>query len=259
MMTTGIGENTCKFSPGNKEKLISIVSEIRNFCAANADEKQAAKYSRYFKEGYDAYGISNDIWKRHELDFYKAYKDYLGLNGFLDLGGLLLESGKYEEASFAICSIKPFFRQFTVDTFHSIGGWLDGGIRNWAHTDVLCGEVLSQFFKNGVVSLSDMSYWRESPSKWKRRAVPVSMIVMLKITEDYDQLLNFIRPLMLDEERVVHQGLGWFLREAWKKKAEPVEAFLLEWKDSAPRLIFQYATEKMTPENKARFRRKGKK
>jgi len=90
--------------------------------------------------------------------------------------------------------------------------------------------------------------------RWKKQ-IPI----IGKITEDYDQLLNFIRPLMLDEERVVHQGLGWFLREAWKKKAEPVEAFLLEWKDSVPRLIFQYATEKMTPENKARFRRKGKK
>jgi hypothetical protein len=27
------------------------------------------------------------------------------------------------------------------------------------------------------------------------------------------------------------------------------------YKDSAPRLIFQYATEKMSPEQKARFRR----
>jgi 3-methyladenine DNA glycosylase AlkD len=60
---------------------------------------------------------------------------------------------------------------------------------------------------------------------------------------------------MLDQERVVQQGLGWFLREAWKRRPEVVEAFLLEWKDSAPRLIFQYATEKMTPENKARFRK----
>ena len=29
---------------------------------------------------------------------------------------------------------------------------------------------------------------------------------------------------------------------------------LLEWKDTAARLIYQYATEKMTPAGKARFR-----
>jgi 3-methyladenine DNA glycosylase AlkD len=68
-------------------------------------------------------------------------------------------------------------------------------------------------------------------------------------------LLVFLRPLMLDAEKVVQQGLGWFLRETWKKQAKPVEAFLIEWKDRAPRVIFQYATEKMTPDARACFRR----
>jgi 3-methyladenine DNA glycosylase AlkD len=49
--------------------------------------------------------------------------------------------------------------------------------------------------------------------------------------------------------------MGWFLREAWKVNAAEVEAFLLKYKDSAPRLIIQYACEKMTPENKQRFKR----
>ena len=60
---------------------------------------------------------------------------------------------------------------------------------------------------------------------------------------------------MMDKEREVHQGVGWFLREAWKIEPAPVEAFLLKYKDTAPRLIFQYATEKMTPEEKNRFRK----
>jgi hypothetical protein len=34
-----------------------------------------------------------------------------------------------------------------------------------------------------------------------------------------------------------------------------VEVFLLKWKDISARLIFQYATEKMTKENKERFRK----
>jgi hypothetical protein len=54
---------------------------------------------------------------------------------------------------------------------------------------------------------------------------------------------------------VVHQGLGWFLREAWKLKRKETEAFLLKWKDNAARLIFQYATEKMTATEKKRFKR----
>jgi 3-methyladenine DNA glycosylase AlkD len=58
-----------------------------------------------------------------------------------------------------------------------------------------------------------------------------------------------------DSEKVVHQGLGWFLREAWKLDRPPVEAFLLKWKDICARLIIQYATEKMGKDEKLRFKR----
>lgn len=61
---------------------------------------------------------------------------------------------------------------------------------------------------------------------------------------------------MLDAERVVHQGLGWFLREAWKIKKEETESFLLKWKNQAPRLIYQYATEKMSTEEKNVLRKR---
>jgi 3-methyladenine DNA glycosylase AlkD len=81
------------------------------------------------------------------------------------------------------------------------------------------------------------------------------MLGLVKKGDDVRPMLEYIRPMMLDDERVVHQGLGWFLREAWKKQPKPVEAFLLEYKDTAARLIFQYATEKMSPAARARFRR----
>ena len=68
-------------------------------------------------------------------------------------------------------------------------------------------------------------------------------------------MLKIIEPLMQDNERVVHQGVGWFLRESWKKFPEQIEDYLLKYKDTSPRLIFQYACEKMTPENKARFKK----
>ena len=84
------------------------------------------------------------------------------------------------------------------------------------------------------------------------------MIEILKDTKDFQLLFNFIEPLMLDEERVVRQGLGWFLRECWKIRRKETEAFLLKWKNEAPRLIYQYATEKMTAKEKKRFKREKK-
>jgi 3-methyladenine DNA glycosylase AlkD len=80
----------------------------------------------------------------------------------------------------------------------------------------------------------------------------------LKETADFQLLFDFIEPLMLDQERVVQQGLGWFLREAWKIRKNQTEVFLLKWKNEAPRLIYLYATEKMTATKKKRFKKEKK-
>jgi 3-methyladenine DNA glycosylase AlkD len=243
----------------NQEKRIeTIFKSIRAYCEANADDAVVKKYSRYFTEGYDAYGLSKEVFLTHASKLQNEVREELSEEEALRLGDLLFKSGKYEEASFAIHIIMAFEREFSTATLQSIGDWLEKGVRNWAHADVLCGEVLSIFFKKGICGLDELSSWRDSPSKWKRRAVPVSMLELLKDEANVETLLVFIDSMMMDSERFVHQGLGWFLREAWKRQPQPVEGFLLKWKDTAPRKIFQYATEKMTREQRARYRAKRK-
>ncbi|MCU4163529.1 hypothetical protein [Carboxylicivirga caseinilyticus] len=39
----------------------SLFNEIREYCIANADQTIVEKYGRYFKEGYDAYGLTTEI------------------------------------------------------------------------------------------------------------------------------------------------------------------------------------------------------
>jgi 3-methyladenine DNA glycosylase AlkD len=234
---------------------VRIVKEIRSFCKAHADATQAERYRRYFTVGYDPYGLPDKVLQPQREKWFEQYRE-LGLAGMLELGDRLFTDGKYEEAFIAMFFAGKFKTEFRPATFQHFGKWLDSGVRNWAHSDVLCGNLLSPCLVNGIVGLEAMDKWRTARSKWKRRAVPVSMIPLLKKEKDYQPLLGFIDPLMSDAERVVHQGLGWFLREAWKLQPKPVERFLLRWKDSAARLIFQYATEKMTAAQKARFRAK---
>jgi len=237
-----------------------LLTEIRGYCAAHANAALATKYARYFKEGYDAWGLldqKHEFWTVKENEWLERYSRQ-GLKGFLKLGEELFQSGKYEEGGISIRFVKSYGAQFDGKALAGIAKWFQAGIRNWAHTDVLCGEILSPALRDGRITLNDLAKWRESKFAFQRRAVPVTILVLLKGKFDAAELLAFVRPLMTDPERVVHQGMGWFLRELWKKEPKPVEAFLLEWKDTAPRLIFQYATEKMTAAQKARFKRKGK-
>ncbi|MHC4226907.1 MAG: DNA alkylation repair protein [Planctomycetota bacterium] len=230
-----------------------LCDDIRDYCRDNADEAVVKKYSRYFKEGYDAYGLSRELLEE-KVKLILSDKS-VGMKLVLSASRHLVKSGKYEETSFAIRLLKGFSKQFDVGTFAQIEKWFEIGIINWAHTDVICGDLIWQFFEGDIISMEVLSDWRTATNKFQRRAVPVAMIKLLKTTANYKPFFTFIEPLMLDSERVVHQGLGWFLREAWKLRRKQTEAFLLKWKNDAPRLIFQYATEKMTPEEKKRFKR----
>jgi 3-methyladenine DNA glycosylase AlkD len=233
--------------------------EIREFCEKNADPEIVKKYSRYFTEGYDAYGLDREKYESQRDKWLKRWSDDFTLDDFLLLGDKLVATGKYEEASFAVGFIYSMTEKFTADTFEKLGRWLEEGIVNWGHTDVLSGKALSHFIIHKTVGLESLKKWTESPSKWKRRSVPVMLIDALKTDFSLNELFKAIEPLMLDEDAFVQKGLGWFLREAWKIQPLETEDFLLEWKDTCGRIIVQYATEKMDKENKVRFRREKKK
>jgi 3-methyladenine DNA glycosylase AlkD len=234
----------------------TIFKQVRAFCQANADPAIVQKYARFFVEGYDAYGVNKDAMSAEMTRLRKQVVESLNFEEALGLGGRLARTGKYEEGIAAVQAVKAFEKNFSADSFDTLGGWLDeGGFCNWAHVDVFSGDVLGQFLSRGLVGLDGFARWRAVTSKWKRRAVPVSMLAILPPRKALDEQLVFLEVLMEDKEKVVQQGLGWYLREAWKKEPAPVEAFLLKWKDRCGRIIIQYATEKMGKEERVRFRR----
>ena len=233
------------------------IQDIRAFCLANASKDNAEKYSRYFKEGlYNGYGLSAPMMYEKAKEI--LAKEGLTLTVVMEASHELIRAGKSEEISIMMMTVRGLRKHFTKDTFLLIEKWFTIGIDNWAHADTLGGMLIPEFMSKRIIGIEDLKTWLTAANKYQRRCVPVTLIKTLKTANNYKELFGFIECLMTDAEREVHQGTGWFLREAWKKKPEETEAFLMKWKDTAPRLIFQYATEKMTATGKAAFRRKRK-
>lgn len=230
-------------------------AEIRRFCEQNANVSLANKYSRYFTEGYDAYGLDSETIEKQRDNWLESWKNEMTIDDYILLGNRLIFTGKYEEASFAVIFLIANKDQLKRDHFEKIGGWLDNGIVNWAHTDILCGHVLSHFIINKIVEIEILREWTAASSKWKRRAVPVILIDPLKADLYFEIMFSIIDPLMPDPDKFVQKGLGWFLREAWKKYPEKTENYLLKWKETCGRTIIQYATEKMDKEYRTKFKR----
>jgi 3-methyladenine DNA glycosylase AlkD len=230
-----------------------IITKADTYLSARANPTNVAKYSRYFKEGYDAWGSSEVEHKTLARELQYEYPE-LSVGQLLELGKLLFQHGKYEMGSLAILLLENRLSEADRDTFDGLQQWFDFGVNNWAHADYLCSRVMPWFLLEEIVSFRDFSSWINSPSRWTRRAAPVTFI-KIKKTTDPDQLLAFVEPLMTDPERVVHQGTGWFLRELWKVQPQKVEAFLYHHRNTAARLIIQYATEKLSKEDRLRYRK----
>ncbi|NJN28614.1 MAG: DNA alkylation repair protein [Cyclobacteriaceae bacterium] len=235
----------------------SKTKEIRAFCKLNANPDIVKKYSRYFKEGYDGYGIDDKIFKEQIDKWTVQWQDEMTLEHYLTLGDELMKNGRFDEKHIAISLLKSHRQNFTKDTFYRIGNWFDHGINNWATTDVLCMLVLSSVLFDEVIGVNDLKSWISSESEWKRRAVPVALVELDKLTKDLKviEAIALVEPLMLDESEYVQKGIGTLLRGLWKKHPAQVEEFLSKWKDNCGRLIVQYATEKMDKEYRKRFRR----
>ena len=228
--------------------------EIIAFCKANYNEAIVKKYSRYFKEGvFDSYGLTFELL-RTKAEEITARKD-VDLELLRNTAKILVRGPKYEETSFAIVFYRTFSDKFDRQVFKDLSDWFSTGITNWGHCDVISGDLMFTLLSKKIISYTDLSPWLNSRNKYQRRAVPVSLIKLLKTSPDFKKYFRFIKPLMTDQEREVHQGVGWFLREAWKINKGVTEEFLAVWKDVSPRLIFQYACEKMSKEEKARFKR----
>jgi 3-methyladenine DNA glycosylase AlkD len=230
-----------------------LTETIRTYCLQNANEANVVKYSYYFKSGYDAYGLSQPTINAGAKEMLKL--PGISLKIVMEAAPELIKSGKYEETGLILMLVRGLHKQYSGETFETIAEWYGIGIGNWAHADTLGMTILPLFLKKDILKMDDFSSWLKSEYKFQRRSVPVTMIKLLKTHTDYPAVFSFLEPLMEDPEREVHQGMGWFLREAWKKNAPVTETFLLKWKNKAPRLIIQYATERMTPEHKLLFKK----
>lgn len=230
-----------------------LIQEIRSYCIENADSERVLKSQRFFKEEFIGHGLTapqiyskvKELLKSNELD----------LPAVLDAAPVLMKDSMYEEISMGLLLVDGFWKQFTPETFQTISQWFSFSIYNWAHADTLGMFILPKFLDKKIVEMNDFSSWLDSPFKFQRRCVPVTLIKHIKKTKQVMPSIIFVEKLMLDKEREVHQGMGWFLREAWKINSAEVEPFLAKWKDTAPRLIIQYACEKMTTESKQWFKR----
>ena len=181
--------------------ITSKVKEVRAFCESNSDPRIIKMYQKYFKDGYDGYGIDKAVAEKQVAAWMEDWQAEMTIDRYLDLGDELMKRGRFDEKSFAIQFLYSKRKDFSKETFHRVEKWFGYGINNWATTDVLCWFIISGLLADKVIGFKELTSWTLAKSEWQRRAVPVALGELDKVSKDVktQDAFSLIEPLMTDE------------------------------------------------------------
>jgi len=104
--------------------------EIRNFCITNSSPDIILKYSKYFKDGFDGYGMEQKTFENQRDILIKEWENEMTHDKYFDLGDKFMQSGKFEEKSFAIVFIQSQRDHYSNNTFERVGKCFEYGVTN---------------------------------------------------------------------------------------------------------------------------------
>lgn len=229
-----------------------IFSYCEKYFFAHEDPSQMIKNAHFFRDGYDAYGLTEPELKELRDTMLEGFNP--DVHEIADLAEIFFATGKYEFGSLAFMMLKKHRPRFDRYVYEAIFRIMEKGIENWAHCDLFSQKITPVFLELGIASVEDFAAWRDSSCRWTRRC-GIQTMLYLRDKASPEMLLEFAVPMLGEQDRMAQQGLGVFLRELWKLHSEEVEEYLYVHKEDIPRVVMQFASEKMARDKKKRLHR----
>jgi 3-methyladenine DNA glycosylase AlkD len=244
---------------------LSTAADLSAAIDAAGDPADAAFLQRFFRTGPGQYG-AGDVFAGVRVPVLRSLARRAGVLP-LDDAEALLASPVHEHRFAALVVLVDRYRTATRphtrddalrDELHV--RYLDavraGRVNNWDLVDVsaewLVGDWLLGPPRHDVAPVLDPL--AASASLWQRR---VAMLATFAFTKAGDPLpaLACAERLLGDREDLMHKAVGWMLREVGKRVSrDALTGFLDEHAARMPRTALSYATEHLTPEERARYR-----
>lgn len=122
-------------------------------------------------------------------------------------------------------------------------------VNNWDLVDVTCRDVVGEY----VLASGDTATLRRlarSDSLWERRIGMISTAAFIRAGRT-DVAFELAELLVDDGHDLMHKAVGWMLREAGKRDAGGLDAFLERHSATMPRTALRYAIERMDADTRA--------
>ncbi len=223
----------------------AIAAEILDRLEAEGDPIRAAGCQRYFRETVECFGLTAPRTRAIAAEFHGRIKDHWSLDDALALCGILLPRKTFEAKTSAILLLLKFKKEFTPALVPRLKRWLAADYcDNWACVDALCPEALSWLIDQHPELVGEIMTWTAHPNRWVRRAAIVAFVPLARHGRFLYAAYDVARRMFPVRDDLLEKANGWMLREAGKKDAAQLGAFLLRHGPAIPRTTVRYAIER---------------
>ena len=224
---------------------------MRAALAALADPETAAGSARYFKTGAGQYG-EGDVFLGVKVPAVRTVvRRFRGLP--LDEVDALLDDAEHEHrlaGVLLLVAAYPAAPEEVVERY--LAAVRRGRVNNWDLVDASAEFILGPWLLD-----RDRGLLRElaaSASLWERRVAVLATFDFLK-HGDPSTTLELAEMLLGDREDLMQKAVGWMLRETGKRVSrDALTGFLDAHAAAMPRTMLSYATEHLTPDERAKYR-----
>ena len=136
--------------------------------------------------------------------------------------------------------------------FRRLEAWLPK-ITTWADHDGLVYYLIGPMVADEQKRAKRLVQWAKHRNRWFRRAAAVALVPATRKQQMFDEVIGICNALLADDDDMVQKGVGWLLRETAKANSQRTVAYLMQIRESAPRLVLRTACETLPPEVRLRI------
>ena len=220
----------------------NTVTALKNDFKKLADSERATHLMRFFKTGKGDYGEGDVFLGITVPEQRKVAKNYMNLT--LDELAELLASDIHEYRFTALVILVNRFQKADEKGKKEVYDFYYKHrqcVNNWDLVDTSAHKIMGAYLMD---KKRDILYkLAQSGALWDKRIAMVSTFMFIYHGQ-FEDALAIAEILVHDEHDLIQKAVGWMLREVGKRDEEAEKGFLRKYKDTMPRTMWRYATEK---------------
>lgn len=191
---------------------MSFVEAIRAELIAHSEPHKLPLMQRFFKDPIDAYCTYTVHVRRIARD---RAKEFAAMNAKQrdEVTNALWRSGKFEEGAVAIQLYARLLKSCDDRDWKRFESWLDKYIRNWAHCDALCADVLGPLLIRHPEWIAMLPAWTASKKTYKRRAALVAPLKGIRKGLFRKEAESLYSAVDGTSEDILKKALKWLQKE----------------------------------------------